>query len=132
MPSDAKKIKIVMYDCQDSETTQTRDIDEDDLNLTDRTDFDNDDDKVLYNKIGKTEIQIDKVLTNLLVTEVSLVQNHTNRNTKRQETLFIKKMKNLLMIVAKTSFQVILSRQLKIISFCQDYKREISSKLKES
>jgi hypothetical protein len=86
--------------------------------LTDRTDFDNDDDKVLYNKIGKTEIQIDKVLTNLLVTEVSLVQNHTNRNTKRQETLFIKKMKNLLMIVAKTSFQVILSRQLKIISFC--------------
>lgn len=125
MPSDAKKIKIVMYDCQDSETTQTRDIDEDDLNLTDRTDFDNDDDKVLYNKIGKTEIQIDKVLTNLLVTEVSLVQNHTNRNTKRQGTLSIKKMKNLLMTAAKTSFQVILSKQLKIISFCQVYKREI-------
>ena len=132
MPSDAKKIKIVMYDCQDSETTQTRDIDEDDLNLTDRTDFDNDDDKVLYNKIGKTEIQIDKVLTNLLVTEVSLVQNYTNRNTKRQGTLSIRKMKNLLMTVAKTSFQVILSKLLKIISFCQDCKREISSKLKES
>ena len=132
MPSDAKKIKIVMYDCQDSETTQTRDIDEDDLNLTDRTDFDNDDDKVLYNKIGKTEIQIDKVLTNLLVTEVSLEQNHKNRNTKRQGTLSIKKMKNLLMTVVKTSFQVILSKQLKIISFCQDFKREISSKLKGS
>ena len=132
MPSDAKKIKIVMYDCQDSETTQTRDIDEDDLNLTDRTDFDNDDDKVLYNKIGKTEIQIDKVLTNLLVTEVSLFQDDITRNTKRQGTLSIKKMKNLLMTVVKTSFQVILSKQLKIISFCQVFKREISSKLKES
>lgn len=70
MPADAKKIKIVIYDCQDSETTQTREFDEDELNITERSDFENDEDKVLYNKIGKTEIQIDKVLTNLLVTEV--------------------------------------------------------------
>lgn len=42
--------------------------DSDDLhNLTDKSDFEIDEDKILYTKIGKTEILIDKVLSNLLV-----------------------------------------------------------------
>jgi hypothetical protein len=38
------------------------------LNLTERSEFD-DEDKILYQKIGKSEIAIDKVLSNLLVVE---------------------------------------------------------------
>ncbi|CDW77156.1 UNKNOWN [Stylonychia lemnae] len=44
-----------------------RDLDHDDLNSTDKSDYENDDDKIFYTKIGKTEILIDKVLQNLLV-----------------------------------------------------------------
>jgi hypothetical protein len=40
----------------------------DELNLTERSEFD-DEDKILYTKIGKSEIAIDKVLSNLLVVE---------------------------------------------------------------
>jgi hypothetical protein len=43
------------------------------MNITDRSDFEVDEDKILYTKIGKTEIQIDKVLTNLLVQDVRLL-----------------------------------------------------------
>jgi len=35
-----------------------------------KSEMDDDDDKVLYPKIGKTEITIDKVLSNLLVNDV--------------------------------------------------------------
>lgn len=46
------------------------DLNADDLNITDRSDMDNDEDRIFYSKIGKTEIQVDKVLSNLLVFEV--------------------------------------------------------------
>ena len=36
-----------------------------------RSEMDDDDDKVLYPKIGKTEITIDKVLSNLLNNDVT-------------------------------------------------------------
>jgi hypothetical protein len=35
----------------------------DELNMTDRSDLDNDEDRIFYTKIGKTEVQVDKVLT---------------------------------------------------------------------
>ena len=41
---------------------------DDDNNVTDRSDFD-DDDKIFYTKIGKTELLIDKILSNLLDNE---------------------------------------------------------------
>jgi hypothetical protein len=68
IPDDAKKFIIEIYDAQDSESTGGRDYEIDDMNLTDRSEFE-DDDKILYTKIGKTEIPIDKVLSNLLVVE---------------------------------------------------------------
>jgi hypothetical protein len=43
---------------------------DEDANNTNRSDFD-DDDKIFYTKIGKTEISIDKILSNLLVNEVT-------------------------------------------------------------
>ena len=57
-----------MYDCQDTDTTTNNNDDLDDLNLTERSEFD-DDDKILFTKIGTSEIPIDKVLSNLLVVE---------------------------------------------------------------
>ena len=58
---------------------------DDDMNTTERSDFD-DEDKIFYNKIGKTEIQIDKILSNLLVSDVSVNHSKLNvlwyRNTK--------------------------------------------------
>lgn len=39
-----------------------------------KSEMDDDDDKVLYPKIGKTEITIDKVLSNLLVNDVRFVK----------------------------------------------------------
>lgn len=38
------------------------------MNLTERSEFD-DEDKILFTKIGKSEIAIDKILSNLLVVE---------------------------------------------------------------
>lgn len=46
-----------------------KELEQDDLNSTDRSDFEVDDDRVFYNKVGKTEIVIDKVLQNLLIHE---------------------------------------------------------------
>jgi hypothetical protein len=40
------------------------------MSVTNKSEMDDDDDKVLFPKIGKTEITIDKVLSNLLVDEV--------------------------------------------------------------
>lgn len=71
MPVDAKKIIIEVYDAQDSESVHNE-LDQDDLNLTDRSDFDVDEDKILYTKVGKTEIPIDKVLSNLLTLDVAI------------------------------------------------------------
>lgn len=69
MPSNAKKIIIEVYDAQDSENLQ-KELENDELNSTDRSDFEVDEDKIFYTKIGKTEILIDKVLQNLLVQDV--------------------------------------------------------------
>jgi len=38
------------------------------MNMTDRSEFE-DDDKILYHRIGKTEIPLDKILSNLLVVD---------------------------------------------------------------
>jgi hypothetical protein len=43
-----------------------------------KSEMDDDDDKVLYPKIGKTEITIDKVLSNLLVNEVGFTYSIKN------------------------------------------------------
>ncbi len=59
---------IEIYDAQDSDYA-TNPGTEDDLNQTERSEQD-DEDKILYTKIGKTEILIDKILTNLLIQEV--------------------------------------------------------------
>jgi hypothetical protein len=40
-----------------------------------KSEMDDDDDKVLYPKIGKTEITIDKVLSNLLVNDVCSINS---------------------------------------------------------
>ena len=64
IPNDAKKIVVELYDASDSET---KDMDQDDVSLSQRS-LD-DEDKILYNKIGRTEMAIDKVLSNLLVVE---------------------------------------------------------------
>lgn len=56
---------IEIYDAKDSDGVNP-DMGEDSLNMTDRSEID-DDDKVFYTKIGKTELPIDKILTNLLV-----------------------------------------------------------------
>jgi hypothetical protein len=42
--------------------------------------MENDEDKIFYTKIGKTEIQVDKVLTNLLNFEVRLMFMSIFRN----------------------------------------------------
>ena len=60
---------IEIYDCQDSAVESAKAEDSiDDLNLTERSEFE-DDDKILFSKIGKSEIAIDKVLSNLLVNQ---------------------------------------------------------------
>lgn len=71
IPLDAKKLVIEVYDASDSDTINNE-LEADDLNITDRSDLENDDDKILYTKIGKTEIMVDKVLSNLLTTEVCI------------------------------------------------------------
>ena len=69
IPTDAKKVMIEIYDCQDSAVESAKAEDSiDDLNLTERSEFE-DDDKILFSKIGKSEIAIDKVLSNLLVNQ---------------------------------------------------------------
>jgi len=65
IPEDARKLVIELYDAQDSDNSVGQD---DDHNVTDRSDFD-DDDKIFYTKIGKTELLIDKILSNLLDNE---------------------------------------------------------------
>lgn len=52
-----------MFDASDSESRSHYD---DNISYADKSEID-DDDKVLYTKIGRTEISIDKVLSNLLV-----------------------------------------------------------------
>eukprot|EP00347_Sterkiella_histriomuscorum_P021806 403332703 len=75
MPKDAKKIIIEVFDAQDSENLQ-KELEQDDLNSTDRSDFEVDEDKIFYSKIGKTEIIIDKALQNLLVQEEFTTQKN--------------------------------------------------------
>lgn len=53
---------IEIYDAQDSEAGKVDD------SITEKSDID-DEDKVLFQLIGKTEISIDKVLSNLLVVD---------------------------------------------------------------
>lgn len=74
MPRDARKIVIEVYDAQDSENLQ-KELEED-LNSTDRSDFEVDEDRVFYTKVGKTEIVIDKVLQNLLIHEEFTTQKN--------------------------------------------------------
>ena len=61
-----------MYDASNSEEAQNTDFDD---SRTMKSEMEDDDDKVMYPKIGKTEITIDKVLSNLLVNDVSKVLN---------------------------------------------------------
>lgn len=61
-----------MYDASNSEEAQNTDFDD---SRTMKSEMEDDDDKVMYPKIGKTEITIDKVLSNLLVNDVSKVFN---------------------------------------------------------
>lgn len=56
-----------MYDASNSEEAQNTDFDD---SRTMKSEMEDDDDKVMYPKIGKTEITIDKVLSNLLVNDV--------------------------------------------------------------
>ncbi len=63
---DSKKIMIELYDTSESESRSQ--YGDDNISYADRSEID-DDDKVLYTKLGKTEISIDKVLSNLLVLE---------------------------------------------------------------
>jgi hypothetical protein len=71
IPLEAKKIAIEVYDCQDSDSVQYEDGGGGgDDTLLDQSDLETDEDKILYTMIGKTEIPIDKVLTNLLTNEV--------------------------------------------------------------
>jgi hypothetical protein len=71
MPNDSKKLILEIYDAQDSEGLGNDG--EDSLNITDRSRSqiseveEDDDDKVFYTKIGRTELPIDKILTNLLI-----------------------------------------------------------------
>lgn len=67
MPSNAKKLIIEFYDASDSNPQNN--FNEEDFNSTDRSEFD-DDDKIFYTKIGKTEVLVDKILQNLLVSKV--------------------------------------------------------------
>lgn len=91
IPIDAKKIIIEVYDAQDSESAY-KDLDKDDLDSTDRSEFEADEDKILYTKIGKTEIPIDKVLSNLLTIEVNNdVKFIIYRNIQLKEISFIKR-----------------------------------------
>ena len=57
-----------MYDASNSEEALNADFDD---SRTMKSEMEDDDDKVLYPKIGKTEITIDKLLSNLLVNDVS-------------------------------------------------------------
>ena len=75
MPERSSKIQIEIYDAQDSDyandnfqqSTLFDELDEDDtINRTHRSDYD-DEDKILYTKIGMTEIKIDKILKHLLL-----------------------------------------------------------------
>ena len=54
LPVEAKKLVIEIYDAQDSEVSVNAN-EEDDVNTTNRSDFD-DEDKIFYTKIGKTEV----------------------------------------------------------------------------
>jgi hypothetical protein len=56
-----------LYDASNTEQANVAD----DISLTQKSDMEDDEDKVLFQKIGKTEISIDKVLSNLLNGEVS-------------------------------------------------------------
>ena len=62
----AQKLAFELYDAQDSEFGQDMG---DELNMTDKSELD-DDDKLLYNIIGKSEIQLEKIFTNLLTNDV--------------------------------------------------------------
>ena len=62
MPDNPRKLKIEFYDAQDSDNANQND---NDMNMTDRSDFD-DEDKIFYTLIGKTELSVDKILANLL------------------------------------------------------------------
>lgn len=59
-----------IYDAAESENAKNNPQEE--LDISERSEMD-DDDKVLYKKIGKTEIQIDKILANLLDEEVCIL-----------------------------------------------------------
>lgn len=84
IPLDAKKIRVEVFDCQDSESVHYETLGEEDL---DQSDMETDEDKILYTQIGKTEIPIDKVLSNLLTTNV-IIYHRLNfiRNTQRRGT----------------------------------------------
>lgn len=67
IPDDSvKKLIVEVYDAQDSDNSAA--LHDSDNNVTDKSDFD-DDDKIFYTKIGKTELNIDKILANLLDNE---------------------------------------------------------------
>ena len=67
IPDDAKKIIIELYDASDSTIEE-----KDEISQSERSEPD-DEDKIFYNKIGKTELLIDKVLQNLLNQEVTII-----------------------------------------------------------
>lgn len=68
LPVEAKKIVVEVYDAQDSDSVHGE-LNEEDLNMTDRSDLETDEDKIFYTRIGRTETQVDKVLAQLLVSE---------------------------------------------------------------
>lgn len=79
MPNDSKKIVLEIYDAQDSDGLGEESMSRSNISEVDE----DDDDKVFYTKIGRTELPIDKILTNLLIQEtVKLFQiNFVCRNT---------------------------------------------------
>ena len=71
MDKEARKVIIEVYDAQDSEISVNTGTENDDLSNTAKSDFD-DDDKIFFTKIGRTEITVDKILTMLLINEVPI------------------------------------------------------------
>lgn len=105
IPSDASKIIIELYDASNSEEALNADFDD---SRTMKSEMEDDDDKVLYPKIGKTEITIDKVLSNLLVNDVRIsftLLNYGNRSFLVSETFTPKTRMLTFLKMMKTSLR---------------------------
>ena len=65
----SQKLIFEIYDASDSDAA-AKSISYDQMDASSRSDFD-DEDKIFFKKIGKTEIAVDKILQNLLDDDVS-------------------------------------------------------------